>query len=45
MVGVGGSGLGAPYRGEHLCGLLDGSNLGPAPLLEELHAGWVMQRG
>lgn len=25
--------------------MLDGGDLGPAPLLEELYAGWVMQRG
>lgn len=35
----------APYRGEDLCGLLNGGDLGPAPLFEELHTGRVVERG
>lgn len=33
------------YRSEDLSGLLDGGDLGPAPLLEELYASGIMQRG
>lgn len=33
------------HGGEDLGGLLDGGDLGPLPLLEELHAGGVVQRG
>ena len=33
------------HRREDLGGLLDGGDLGPLPLLEELHAGGVVQRG
>lgn len=33
------------HRGEDLSGLLDGGDLGPLPLLEELHTCGVVQRG
>lgn len=46
--GLGGGGVGGvagAYRGEDLRGLLDGGDLGPAPLLEELDAGGVVEGG
>lgn len=35
----------APYRCKHLCGLLYCGNLRPAPFLEELHTGGIVQCG
>lgn len=37
--------FGVPHRGEDLRGLLDGGDLGPAPLLEELDTRGVVQSG